>query len=277
MNNPLLPKFSVLLSLYNGESVEYFSMSMDSLFHQTLPADEIILVIDGPIRKELEDVLTLWSSKLPIIVVRLEKNLGLSNALNKGLEYCTYDLVARMDTDDICTPNRFTVQVAYMAANRNVDICGSFCSVISELGEEYDQFKVPTYHNDIVRLVWSCPMIHPSVIFRKNRIQAIGGYSTTIPLRQDDYELWIRAAINGLYFANIPKNLIYYRLSTTAYTKNTLSVSWNRLKIGLPAVGRFDCRIYSYLALCFPIFRALMPNKVMKFLKPLIRWLDPRN
>lgn len=277
MNNSFLPKFSVLLSLYNGESIEYFSLAMDSLLHQSLPADEIVLVIDGPIRRALEESVTYWSKILPISVVRLKNNVGLSQALNCGLKKCTYDLVARMDTDDICFPDRFSVQVAYMATNINIDICGSFCSVISELGAEYDQFKVPTGHEDILRLVWSCPMIHPSVIFRKNRIQSIGGYSTTISVRQDDYELWIRAAIHGLYFANIPLNLIYYRLSTTEHTKNTLGVSWNRLKIGLSAVGRFDRRIYSYLALCFPIFRALMPNKLMKLLKPLVRRLNPRN
>ncbi|WP_434566503.1 glycosyltransferase [Vibrio chagasii] len=269
-------EFSVLLSLYDGEAPNYLDLCLRSIFDQTLAPKEVVLVIDGPIRQELKSILSYWSDFIPILEVAIDNNVGLAKALNLGLLKCNYDLVIRMDTDDICKKDRFEKQVDFLQKNTNIDICGSDCDVISQEGNVYDELIVPKEHSSIKRLIWCCPIVHPTVIFRKSSILRIGGYSETTPRRQDDYELWIRAASRGLIFSNLPEKLIYYRLAKNLKTKNTFSVAWNRAKIGFVAVKQNDPRLFSYLALCFPMLRAIIPNSLFSALLPWIHKIDPR-
>ncbi|ELK0490891.1 glycosyltransferase, partial [Escherichia coli] len=103
--------FSVLMSLYIKEKPEYLHECLKSLYEQTKQADEIVLVYDGPITNELDKVVNYWLNSLPIKIIKLSKNVGLGQALNKGLAQCENDYVARMDTDDICHPKRFEIQI----------------------------------------------------------------------------------------------------------------------------------------------------------------------
>lgn len=269
-------QFSVLLSLYDGEVPKYLDLCLRSIFEQTLTPEEVIVVIDGPVRVELKSVLSYWMDFIPIIQVSLDKNVGLARALNVGLRQCNFDIVIRMDTDDICKSTRFEKQVDFLINNSDVDICGSDCDVISHTGDIYDELIVPKDHSSIKRLIWSCPIVHPTVVFRKSSILRIGGYSENIPRRQDDYELWIRAASRGLTFSNLPEKLIYYRLARNLKTKNTFSVAWNRAKIGFVAVKEHDPRLFSYIALGFPMLRSIIPNRLFSILIPWIHKIDPR-
>lgn len=107
-------KFSVLMSLYIKENPQYLRECFESLVAQTHPADEIVLVFDGAVTPELEAVVAEFETKLPLNLVKLPKNLGLGKALNEGLKHCSHDWVFRMDTDDICVPERFAKQVAFI-------------------------------------------------------------------------------------------------------------------------------------------------------------------
>ena len=100
-------KFSVLMSLYIKENPQYLRECFESLVAQTHPADEIVLVFDGAVTPELEAVVSEFETKLPLNLVKLPKNLGLGKALNEGLKHCSHDWIFRMDTDDICVPDRF--------------------------------------------------------------------------------------------------------------------------------------------------------------------------
>ncbi|WP_241297920.1 glycosyltransferase, partial [Enterobacter asburiae] len=117
--------FSVLMSLYDKEKPSYLEECFDSLANQTVKADEIVLVYDGPINEALCTVVDRWSMSLPIKIVALKKNVGLGQALNEGMKHCTYDYVMRMDTDDICQPTRFELQSVFMELNPDIDISGS--------------------------------------------------------------------------------------------------------------------------------------------------------
>ena len=93
--------FSVLLSLYIKEQPSYLKQSLDSLFSQSLLPSEIVLVKDGPLTVELDTIVSDYERRYPILkVIALAQNQGLGKALNEGLKYCSYELVARMDTDD---------------------------------------------------------------------------------------------------------------------------------------------------------------------------------
>lgn len=204
-------KFSVLMSLYDRECPSYLDECLQSLSIQTLLANEVILVLDGPVSNSLLAVVEEWREKLNIKTVQLEQNKGLSFALNEGLMHCNYDYIARFDTDDICFPQRFEKQISFLHDNPSVDICGSYAVDIDDLGNVIALRKVISEPEDIKKYIWTCPVIHPSVIFKKNKVLGAGSYNKDAPHRQDDYELWIRCIEFGVKFSNIKEPLIYYR------------------------------------------------------------------
>ena len=120
-------KFSVLLSTYYKEQPQFFRAALDSIFSQTLPAPEVVLVCDGPLTPELDALVEGYQAQHPEVfkVVRLEKNGGLGNALNEGIKNCSYDIIVRMDTDDISFPTRFERQINFLREHPEVDLLSS--------------------------------------------------------------------------------------------------------------------------------------------------------
>jgi len=269
--------FSVLMSVYNAENPDYLEQCFTSINAQFLKPNEIVMVLDGPINMDLHQVISRWVSPLNIVVAPLQRNVGLSKALNYGLKFCKYELVARMDTDDMCYPERFMKQIDFMVSNNDVDILGSYCEDVTESGDSIRVRKVPVEHDIILKSIWSCPFIHPSVVFRKSKVIEIGSYSENAPHRQDDYELWIRAAFAGLKFSNIPSVLIKYRVTADAYKKNTVMVGFNRIKVGFRAVVAFDPKFTSFLGLFYPFFRSLLPYRLQLLLAKFAGHFDPRS
>ena len=118
-------QFSVLLSVYRKEKPEYLKMSLESIRLQTVEPDEIILIEDGVLTKELYLVIEEYLKVLPNMrVYKFDENKGLGLALRKGVELSRYELVARMDTDDIAEPERFRIQMDFMENNPQISVCG---------------------------------------------------------------------------------------------------------------------------------------------------------
>lgn len=112
-------EFSVLMSVYYKENPEYLKRALDSILNQTITADEIVLIKDGPLTKELDDAIANYEEKYIAIlrVLSLENNVGLGEALNYGVRHCKYDFIARMDTDDIALPTRFELNQMIISKN----------------------------------------------------------------------------------------------------------------------------------------------------------------
>ena len=190
--------FSVLMSLYIKENPDYLRQSLDSVFNQTLPPDEVILVEDGPLTEDLYSVLDIYEQKYPQFKrVRIPVNGGLGKALNEGLKRCSNELVARMDTDDVCFHDRFEKQIDYM--NSHPEIAAS-SGWIEEFENDIDNVRsvkrVPETPDEVKRYgVKRCPLNHPAVILRKSVVESVGGY-IHFPLFEDWY-LWARLMSHG--------------------------------------------------------------------------------
>ena len=215
----MLP-FSVLMSLYWKERPEFLRQSLNSVLHQTVCPQEIILVEDGPLTPELYEVVNEFVGRYPIIsVVKLSKNGGLGNALNEGLKHCTYDIVARMDTDDIAKPNRFERQLNYMERHEDIaassswidEFIGSTDNVVSRRATAESPAEIREFAKS------RNPLNHPSVIFRKRAVEAVGSYQH-FPLFEDWY-LWVRLLNKGYKLANIPEALLWFRTSADVYKR----------------------------------------------------------
>ena len=212
--------FSVLMSIYKAEKPSYLTMSLNSVLNQTLQASEIIIVEDGPLTTDLYAILDEFESKNPIIRrLRLSENHGLGYALCEGLKYCRYELVARMDTDDICKPNRFEVQVEFMEKNHEVDVLGTWIDEFFDVKENIVSIrKVPEGSKGLYEFGKKRnPMNHPTVMFRKSSVLKAGGYQTCMLL--EDYYLWARMFKMGMVFHNIQESLLYFRLSHDIYKR----------------------------------------------------------
>jgi amylovoran biosynthesis glycosyltransferase AmsE len=251
-------KFSVLMSVYHKEKPEYLDLALKSIWDdQALKPDQIVLVKDGPLTNQLDSIIEIWKKSCPVLkIVSLEKNVGLGQALNVGLNECSFSLVARMDADDISLPDRFRKQIELFGKQPEIDICGTWCTEINEKNELKRKRKVPTEDEDIKRLVWSCPINHPTVMFRKEKILEAGSYNAKIAHRQEDYELWIRCSFAGLKFANLSESLLHYRITDEYFKKNSVGVGFNRFLIGLKAVRKFDPRLQALLGISYPFFRS---------------------
>lgn len=213
-------KFSVLLSIYQKEQPLFFQQSLDSIFSQTLLPNEIVLVKDGPLTDELNQIIDLYCHIHPIIrLVILEENQGLGRALNEGLKNCSNDIIARMDTDDIAKPIRFEKQIQIFQKYPEVDVVGSWIDEFeNDISNIVSTRILPEYHKSIFKYAKQrCPINHPVVMFKKKAILLAGGYMH-FPFFED-YYLWIRLLINGAQFYNVQESLLYFRFSPNMFKR----------------------------------------------------------
>lgn len=271
----MLQDFSVLLSVYFRENPTFVRQSLDSVFCQTVKPAEVVLVEDGPLTQELYGVIDEYSKqRLELKVLKLDNNQGLGMALNEGLKHCSYDLVARMDTDDICKPDRFEKQLSKFRQDETLDVVSAW---IDEFEDDITTIKstrkLPETHTQVYQYGKSrCPINHPVVMFRKSAVAAAGGY-LHMPLFED-YYLWVRMLVNGAKFYNIQESLLYFRTSDAmfmrrgggSYAKTEIAFLWTMHKLGyvglMPTIKNIVIRF---------IVR-IMPNKMRQYVyKNLLR------
>ena len=206
-------KFSVLLSIYHKEKVEYFDRAMKSIWdEQTVKPNEIVLIEDGKLTDELYKTIEKWKNKLhdALKIIPLEYNRGLGEALNVGLSKCRYALVARMDTDDVALPDRFEKQLQVFKSY-DIDICSSWVSEFELTENNIASYrKLPEKHHQLVTFSKKRnPLNHPAVMYKKAIVQSAGGYKDLTWF--EDYYLWVRVIVNGGKLYNIQEPLVNMR------------------------------------------------------------------
>ena len=268
-------RFSVLISVYYKEIPRYLDRALQSITDdQILKPNEIVLIKDGPLTKELDEVIGKFKKKYPNLfkIVTLEKNYGLGKALNIGLENCTCELVARMDGDDISKPDRFEKQIKVFQKYPEIDICSACIEEFENTTENILSIrKLPEYHEDILKYAkHRCPINHPVVMYRKSAVLKAGGYQGF----PEDYRLWINMLMTGAKFYNIQQSLLYFRFSHDMvkrrggwkYAIADAKSQWDFYKIGF--IG-FPTFIYN---ISVRITVRLTPNCIRTFIyKKLLR------
>lgn len=214
---------SVLLSIYNRESVAYFNKAMESIWDmQERKPDEIILVQDGPLTIELYECIEQWKHRLStiLVIVELSRNLGLARALNEGLKYCKGKYIARMDTDDISMPERFQKQIEFLEKYNDIDVVGTLICEINEVDEIIkDKIEYPLSNDELYSFFSKRdPVAHPSVMFRRDFFYKAGQYRTDIVLAEDTL-MWYHGFLNNCKIANIDYIGLKFRRNNDFYQR----------------------------------------------------------
>lgn len=267
------PSVTVLMSVYNG--LPYLEKAIESIVHQTF-SDFEFLIIDDASSDGSREVLKEWTDRDERIRLILhEENRGLGYALSEGTKEARASLIARMDADDVAVLDRLEAQVGYLERNPDVDILGGWAEECDEEGETIGHRTYPVDHEDIVDMVWASPIIHPTVIFRKEKILDVGGYDASLRKRQD-YDLWFRCHEAGHTFANLPKSLIRYRFTETHFRRNDWRVALDQAVIGWRGCRRVNASPFAYVGVAFPLIRSLFPQRLQSKIVSMARYIDPR-
>ena len=239
MENRILKPYSVLMSVYKGENTEYFRASMDSLCAQTYPADQIVLVCDGPLGDELDSVIESYRDKLSGVldVIRLPENKGTAYCANEGLKACRNEYIMKMDSDDVCNEKRAEKQMTYLTEKPYIDILGSYIEEFKSADNTTIGVRqTPTTHEEIMKFAKRrAPFNNQTLVYKKEYAEKIGGYSSDL-IRCEDYDFMVRMLMSGAKSANIPEVLVRYRvdknnLQRRRNWKNTKSFFAVRKKI----------------------------------------------
>lgn len=213
-------KFSVCMSVYKNDNATDFAEAVLSIYNQTCPPDEIVLVVDGPVPEDMYNTIDALKEKTGIMkVIQLEQNMGHAIARQTGLEAARNELCAVMDADDISVPDRFEKQLKAFEEHPEVSVVGG---LINEFIHQTDNVVgtriVPEHDADIKAYLKSrCPMNLVTVMLKKSDVMKVGGYLDWYC--EEDYYLWIRLALSGYQFYNIQENLVNVRVGEEMYQR----------------------------------------------------------
>lgn len=213
--------YSVLMSVYHKEKPEYLKQAIESIQAQTYPTDDFVLVCDGPLNSELDAVITTKQQEMNEVlkVYRLDKNEGLGNALNAGINHCKNELVARMDSDDVAYPDRCEKQIDVFNTHPEVSICSGIVEEFTTDPEVVDARRaLPETNAKIMEFAKKRnPFNHPCVMYKKSAVEAAGSYKDFYLL--EDYYLWLRMLMAGYQGYNIQEPLLHMRAGSDMYMR----------------------------------------------------------
>lgn len=244
-----LDNYSVLMSVYFGEKPEYLRQSVESILAQTVQTDDFVLMCDGPLTEELDAVINEYCQSHGDIlrVIHLEENRGLAHALNCGLKICKNDLVARMDSDDVALPRRCELQLKKFEEDPQLAIVGGAIDEFEGSPENVISHKhMPESYEDLLRYArMRNPFNHPTVMYRRSVIIAVGSYPSNI--LHEDYALWGNLLMSGAKACNLPDTLcnmrvdngLYDRRGGYSYLKQAIKLRWQLYRSGLYTLTSF--------------------------------------
>jgi len=263
--------FSVAMCVYHKDDARFFEQAIESVTtKQTLKPSEVVIVVDGPIYGELREVVKRYEQSTDLFkVIWLPKNIGHAGARQAGLEAAGHNLVAVMDADDISVPNRFEWQINAFEQQPEAAVTGGQIEeFIGQSENVVGTRMVPLADKEIKAFLKArCPMNLVTVMLRKDYVQAAGGYQEWFC--EEDYYLWIRMALAGYKFANLPDTLVkvrvgaemYRRRGGWCYFKSEARLQGYMLRRGLISLPRYVYNVLGRFAV-----QVAMPNELRGFI-----------
>lgn len=240
-----MEKYSVLMPLYIKDNPDWFVESLESLLAQTVLADEIVIVCDGPVTAQLDEILDDYSARYSGLFRgnRREINIGLGRTLAEGVTLCRNELIARMDADDYSVPQRCEKQLRLLASHPEIDVVGSNVGeFIGSMDNVVARVVLPETSQQAETFAKRrCPVRHPTLMYRKSAVLKAGNYRDY--RRAQDYDLMVHMLLSGSKIYNIQEELVYMRVSSDFYKRRG---GWKYAKMFLRVKkGFYDEGFYS--------------------------------
>lgn len=262
--------FSVIMSVYKNDKPEQLDVALDSIINQTLPPNEIIVVVDGPVPDESVKVLENKKEVCSELKVFYQKeNQGLGAVLRIAVANAQYDYLARMDSDDIALPYRFELQMNEFRKDSKLSLVGGMITEFVDTPDNIISKRIlPCSDADIKQFMKSrCGVNHMTVIMKKEDLLKAGNYQPDF--RQEDYYLWARMILAGCTFKNIPEVVVnvrsgydqFARRGGLKYYKDVLKFNrwmYEKKLISLPRMVYNDC--------VRGLVQFLLPNSIRTFI-----------
>lgn len=264
-------EFSVLISVYEKDNPIFFQMALESVtVNQSVKPSQVVIVQDGAVPKKIDEIIReteFRMSSIEFTVIKKEKNEGLASALNAGIPMCRYNWIARMDSDDIAVSSRFQLQTDYILKHPDISVIGgAIAEFKSEIGDIDSERYVKSEYYEIKKMARSrSPMNHVTVMFSKEAIQKVGGYSEDFG-KLEDYKLWVDLISEGMILFNINKVLVYVRVGNGFLNRRSITreiLDWDMLQTYLLKSKIIDKRKAFLNRLCIRIF-IYMPGWMKK-------------
>ena len=262
-------KYTVLMSVYYKEKPEYLSLSIESMLNQTVKPDEFIIVKDGPLTTELDEVINNFVTAYPktFNIIVNETNLGLGPALAKGIENSKNELIARMDSDDYVVSTRCERQLEKFREDPKLGMVGSYeAEFVDDIDNVISIHRVPSENDEIERFMHRrCSVLHPTVMYKKSAVLKSGNYQSV--LLYEDYDLFARMVLEyHIKSYNIPEPLYYIRTSEDffkrrggiKYAKTVLKFKWGQYRKGYMSLMDFCISGLGQAFVC------VLPNSLRK-------------
>ncbi len=213
-------KFSAVLPVYKKVSIKEFKNSFYSIINQILLPNELLILIDGPIKENVKNFIFKKKKKYKFIKLLIfSKNNGLGYVLNKAIKKCKYNYIARCDADDISEKSRFQLQMNFLKKNRNIDVLGSNVYEMKN-NKIYSKKIMSQFHENIIRKIYfRNPINHSTVFFKKKTILKAGNYEDV--RFYEDYFLWFKILKNNGVFHNLDLFLVKMKIDDNFFKRRS--------------------------------------------------------
>lgn len=212
------PLVTVVVPSFNVAS-QIVRASLESIRSQTFTNFECI-VVDESNQPELAKACSLVCAEDPrFFYIHPIERLGLAGSLNMAIRMARGLLVARFDSDDICISERLALQVAFLQSHPEISVVGGALDIVDNAGRFLAHRSYPITSGAISKsMQLTTAIAHPTVMFRKEVFDRLGGYNAGYPFAED-LDLWLRWMKGGIQFANLPQVLVQYRQDNTHRTR----------------------------------------------------------
>jgi glycosyltransferase involved in cell wall biosynthesis len=265
------PKISVVMPFYNAQ--KYIALAIESILKQTFSDFELILINDASTDGS-DEIVAKYLQDERIIYIKNNDNKGIVYNLNLGLKLAKADIIARMDGDDVSELNRFEKQFDFLQNNSDISVLGSFVKIINSDGQIIDHRSKPLDWEKIrQQIIIYSPLVHPSVMFRKKEVLAVGGYREGY-IYVEDIDLWYRLSYSGYKISNIPEFLLQYRFHENSTSKKSKLIAKKAFLLRMEAIKKFNLKIsLKYKLVIYLQFAigSFFPAKIQQFLEGLYK------
>ncbi len=252
------PQISVIMGIYN--CADTLQEALDSLYAQTFQDFEIILCDDGSKDATYDLALKNTESHKNIVLLKNEQNLGLNATLNKCLKAAKGNYIARMDGDDISTPDRFEKEYSFLESHPEYAIVSCPMIFFDEDGE-FKRGNKPAHEPQKDCFIYGIPFSHAPCLVRKEAYEAVEGYSVAKNLlRVEDYHLWYKMYLQGYKGYNLGECLYMMRDDKNAYKRRTFRNRLNESYVKYLITKNFKLNPINYIYCLRPILVGLLPN-----------------